>query len=164
MPERRALKVLIAGHRCGLSGSDTVLEVDPVSGRHPKQIGGTPDHVVFELTDLAVGVDQLPHHFDNAPSAGLIHRTHDDAGEMIEINRLTLDQHRRRDQLVRRSRIKPEAAFDQAVKFALFGFGRFAVNRNDVNQQRRRGQTIPGIVECPMRVCGGINAFKFSGF
>src|SRR5450759_4858866 len=45
-----------------------------------------PDHVVLELADLAVGVNQLPHHFDNAEPAFLIHRAHDDAGEMIEID------------------------------------------------------------------------------
>src|ERR1700732_1769677 len=86
--------VLVAGARRGLPGGDAVLEIDPVAGGYPEQVGGAPDHVILELADLTVGVDQLPHHLDNAQSACLIHRTHDDAGEMIEINRLAFDQRR----------------------------------------------------------------------
>ena len=76
---------------------------------------------------------------------------------MIEIDRLALDQRRGRDQLIRGTGIKPEAAFDQAMQLALFSLGWFAVDRNDVNQQRRRRQTIAGIVKCPMLVRGGRN-------
>src|SRR5713101_7157708 len=67
-----------------------MLEVDPIARRHAQEIGGAPDYVILELADLAVGIDQLPHHFDDAKPALLIHRAHDDAGEMIEIDRLTL--------------------------------------------------------------------------
>jgi hypothetical protein len=76
---------------------------------------------------------------------------------VIEIDRLALDQRRGRDQLIGGTAIKPEAAFDQAVKLALFNVGRFAVDRNDVNQQRRRRQTIAGVVKCPRLVGGGRN-------
>ena len=134
-----------------------MLEIDPVARRHAQQVGRAPDHVVLELADLAVGIDQLPHHFDDAEPACLVHRAHDDAGEMIEIDRLALDQRRGRDQLIGGAGIKPEAAFDQAVKLALFRFGRFAVERDDVNQQRGRRQPISGIVECAMPVRGGRN-------
>src|ERR1700688_4774035 len=48
---------------------DAVLEIDPVAGGYPEQVGGAPDHVILELADLTVGVDQLPHHLDNAQSA-----------------------------------------------------------------------------------------------
>ena len=104
----------------GLPGGDPMLEIDPVARGHPQQIGCAPHHVVLELADLTVGIHQLPHHLDDAKPAGLIHRTHDDAGEMIEIDRLALDQGCGSDQLIRRAGIKSEAAFDQAVKFALF--------------------------------------------
>src|ERR1700716_3334344 len=110
----RGHEVSAAPGRGGLSAGNTMPEV--------QQIGGTPDHVVLELADLAIGIDQLPHHFDDAKSALLIHRAHDDAGEMIEIDRLALDQGCRRDQLIRSTWIKPEAAFEQAVKLALFLF------------------------------------------
>jgi hypothetical protein len=43
------------------------------------------------------------------------------------------------------------------VKLALFGIGWCAIERDHVNQQRRRGQTIPGIVKRPMLVGGGRN-------
>jgi hypothetical protein len=66
---------------------------------------------------------------------------------MIEIDRLALDQRRGRDQVIGGARIKPEMAFDQAVKFALFGCRGFTVERDDMNQQRGRRQAIAGIVE-----------------
>ena len=141
-------------NRRRLPGGDAVLEIDPVARGHAKQIGRTPDHIVLELADLAVGIDQLPHHFDDAEPARLIHRTHDDAGEMIEVDRLALDQRRGRDQLIGVAAIEPETAFDQAVKLALFGLGGFAVERDDVNQQRGRRQTIAGIVEMRERSRG----------
>ena len=97
-----------------------MLEIDPVTRRHAEQVGGAPDHIILELADLAIGVNQFPHHFDDAEPARFIHRAHDDAGEMIEIDRLALDQRRGRDQSIGGTRIKPEAAFDQAMKFALF--------------------------------------------
>src|SRR5258708_36802143 len=119
--------MLAAGDR-GPPGSNAVLEIDPVARRHAQQIGRTPDDVVLELADLAVGVNQLPHHLDDTEPALLIHRTHDDAGEVIEIDRLALDHRRGRDQLIRGTGIKPEAAVDQAMKLALFGLGRLAVD------------------------------------
>ena len=76
---------------------------------------------------------------------------------MIEIDRFALDQGRRRDQLIRGTGIEPKAAFDQAVKLSLLEIGWFAIDRNDVDQQRRRRQTIPGIVKRPVRVRGGGN-------
>src|SRR6266568_1673604 len=139
----------------GLPGGNTVLEIDPVARRYAEQIGCTPDDVILELADLAVGINHLPHHLDDAESALFIYRTHDDAGEVIEVDRLALDQRRGRDQLIRGTGIKPEAGFDQAMKLALFSLGRLAVDRNDVNQQRRRRQTIAGIVKCPMLLRGG---------
>src|SRR5438132_10977354 len=94
----------------GLPGSNTVLEIDPVARSHDEQIGCTPNDVILELADLAVGINHLPHHLDDTESALFIYRTHDDAGEVIEIDRLALNQHRGRDQLIRGAGIKPEAA------------------------------------------------------
>ena len=38
----------------------------------PEQFGHAPDHVVLELVDLAVGIDQLPHHLDDAFAFGRV--------------------------------------------------------------------------------------------
>src|SRR5271169_1773368 len=124
-----------------------MLEFDAVARGHPKEVGGAPDDIVLELADLTVSVNELPHHLDDAQAARLVHRTHDDAGEMIEIDRLALDQHCRRDQLIRRSGIKPKAAFDQAMKLALLDFGWLAVEGNHMNQQSRCGQTVSVVVK-----------------
>src|SRR3984893_16219553 len=151
----RVSNICIIGRRHGWRGGDTALEINPIARRHAQEIGGAPDHVVLELADLAVGIDKLPHHFDDAKPALLIHRAHDDAGEMIEIDRLTLDQHRGGDQLICRAGIKPETGLEQTVKFALFNFGRLAVERDHVNQQGRCRQTISGIVKGPILVRRG---------
>src|SRR3954469_20582912 len=49
----------------GLASCDPVLELNPVARRHAQQIGRAPDDVVLELADLAVGINQLPHHLDD---------------------------------------------------------------------------------------------------
>src|SRR5258708_953373 len=124
-----------------------MLEIDAVARGNAEQVGGAPDHIVLEFADLAVGIDQLPHHLDDAQASLLIHTAHDDAGEVIEIDRLAFDPCRRRDQLVRGAGIELEAAFDQAVKLALLDRGRLAVERDDMDQECGCGQTIVGIVE-----------------
>jgi hypothetical protein len=43
------------------------------------------------------------------------------------------------------------------MKFALCNIGWFTVERNNVDQQRRRRQTISGIVKCATLVRGGRN-------
>src|SRR5262249_27968386 len=53
-------------HRAGATAGDEALEFEPVARRDGKKVRGAPKHVVFELGDLAVGVDQLPHHLDDA--------------------------------------------------------------------------------------------------
>ncbi len=133
----------------------TVLEIDPVARGNAEQIRGTPDDIVLELADLAIGIDQLPHHLDDAQPALLVYRAHDDAGEMIEIDRLALDLGRRGNQPVRGAGIELEAGFDQAVQFALLDFGRLAIERDDVDQKRGRRQTIAGIVERPLLMLAG---------
>src|ERR1700756_5356068 len=91
---------------------DGVLQIDPVTLGNAEQVGGAPDDVVLELTDLAVGIDQLPHHLDDALAALFIERAHDDAGETIEIDGLALDLSGIGDEPVRGAAIEPEMAFD----------------------------------------------------
>src|SRR5579872_216888 len=138
---------LTAGNRETLPGSDTMLEINPVAGGYPQQIGRAPNHIVLELAHLAVGINKFPHHLDDAQATTLIHRTHDHAREMIEVDRLTFDQRCGCDQFVGGSGIEPEAAFDQAMQLAFFDLGRFAVERDDVDKQGGGGQNITGIVE-----------------
>ena len=76
---------------------------------------------------------------------------------MIEIDRLALDQRGGRDQLIRSARIEPEMAFKQAVKLALLDRRWLAVERDDVNQKRRRRQAIAGVVELTIAMRAGRN-------
>src|SRR6476659_10510999 len=70
---------------------DRMLEVDPVALGDPEQVGRAPDDVILELGHLAIGIDQLPHHLDDALAALFVERAHDDAGEVIEVDGLALD-------------------------------------------------------------------------
>src|SRR6516162_5407433 len=45
---------------------DAMLQLDPVACRYRQKIGGPPHHIVLELSNLAVGIDQFPHHLDDA--------------------------------------------------------------------------------------------------
>ena len=128
-----------------------VLEIDPVARRNTEEVRSTPHDIVLELADLAVGVDQFPHHLDDTEPALLVYRAHDDAGEMIEIDGLAFDARRRCDQLICRTGIELEPALDQAVQFALLDLARLAIERDDMNQQRGCRQTIAGIIERPIR-------------
>src|SRR5437899_10663205 len=101
-----------AARNRGLPGRNTVLEIDPVARRHAEQIGCTPNDVILELADLPVGINHLPHHLDDAESALFIYPNHYDAGEVTEFDRLALNQHRGRAQLIRVARIEPEAHVD----------------------------------------------------
>ena len=47
--------------------------------------------------------------------------------------------------------------FQEAVKLALLDRGGFAVDRNDVNQQRRCREAIPGVVKTPIAMRAGRN-------
>ena len=75
-----------------------------------EQIGGAPDQIVLELGDAAVGIDDLPHHLDHAPAAVLVERAVEQAGEMIEVDRLVLGRGRLVDQLVGRPRRRDRTA------------------------------------------------------
>src|SRR5688500_7561963 len=75
--------------------SHAMLEIEAIARRNAEQVRRTPHDIVLELADLAVGVDHLPHHLDDAEPALLVDRTHDDAGETIEIDGVALGTRRR---------------------------------------------------------------------
>ena len=77
---------------------------------------------------------------------------------MIKVHRLALDQRGRSDQLIGGARIQAKTAFDQAVKLAPLRIGRFAVERDYVDQERGCRQPISAVVEGAMvRSMGGNN-------
>ena len=71
-------------------GRHAVAQLDPVARGDAEQVGGPPDQVVLEFGDAAVRVDHFPHHLDHAPPSVLVERAVDQAGEVIEIDRLVL--------------------------------------------------------------------------
>src|SRR5262249_56211399 len=83
-------------------------QLNSLGGGDAEEVGDPPDQVAFEIVDAAVGISDLPHHFDHAAAAILVERAIDQTGEMIEIDRLVLGLRRVRDQLVRRRLVEAE--------------------------------------------------------
>src|SRR4051812_48410619 len=90
----RGVSIALMSFCWGLACRDTMFEIDAIARRYSQKVGGPPDDIIFKLADLAVGIHKLPHHFDDAQSAFLVDRAQDNAGKMIKIYRLALDQHR----------------------------------------------------------------------
>ena len=76
---------------------------------------------------------------------------------MIKVDRLALDQRGRSDQLIGGAGIQAKTAFDQAVKLAPLRIGRFAVERDHVDQERGCRQPISAVVEGAVMGMGGNN-------
>ena len=72
---------------------------------------------------------------------------------MIEIDSLAFHARGRRDQLVGGPRIEPEPSFYQVVQLAFFSIRRFAIERNDMDEQRRRRELVAGFVERLIFLC-----------
>src|SRR5262245_40113489 len=78
-PQDTSRRRLALGDRQRPRLGDVTLELDTIARGHGQKIGSTPDHIVLELADLAIGIDQLPHHLDDAQPALVIDLAHDDA-------------------------------------------------------------------------------------
>src|SRR5581483_12415770 len=82
-PLRFAIDVLIAN----VLAANPPPQLDALARRDAEQIGSPPQQIVLELVTPAVGIDDLPHHFDDAGAAGLVERAVELMGEMIEVDR-----------------------------------------------------------------------------
>ncbi len=78
------------------------------SRRHRKQLGHAPHHVVLEFVDAAVGIDQPPHHLDDALAVGDVEPPLEHAGEGVEVDRLGIGGLRRLDEGSGRRRVEVE--------------------------------------------------------
>ena len=57
-----------------------LAQLDPLARRDAKQVGGAPQQIVLELVASAVGIDDLPHHFDDAGAARLVEHAIEQTG------------------------------------------------------------------------------------
>ena len=110
--------------------------------RHAKQIGGAPKEIVLQFVAGAVGVDDLPHHLDEAGPAGFVERAVEQAGEMIEVDGLVLGERRLVDQFVGGGVVEREAVLDHRVQLVALALRHFAVDRGGMHEQRRRGEPV----------------------
>ena len=62
----------VSGSR--ILAADPPPQLDALVRRHAEQVGGAPHQIVFQLVALAVGIDDLPHHLDDAGAAGFVER------------------------------------------------------------------------------------------
>src|SRR2546428_12995449 len=97
MPRTPGISLLFI--RVSLFSGDPAANLDAFARGNIEQIGGAPDQVVLELVEAAVSIDDFPHHLDNAPPPLLVERAIDDAGEVVEIDRLVLGGRRFVDKL-----------------------------------------------------------------
>src|SRR5262249_40895259 len=65
---------------------DAPPQRDAIARRDREQVGDAPHHVLLELAHVAVGVAHLPQHLDEPQPARLVERSHQQAGEMIEVD------------------------------------------------------------------------------
>ena len=93
----------------------------------------------LEFADGTVGIDHFPQHLDDAQPARLVERAHQQAGEMIEIDRLVVVLRRLGDQLVGRGGVEPVLRLEDGLQLATLGVGKLAVEGGDMHQQRRGG-------------------------
>src|SRR5262245_56431554 len=138
--------ISVTGCMSGLAGAalggHAPAQLDPVAPGDAKQIRGAPDQIVLELADAAVGVDHLPHHLDHAPPSILVERPVDQAGEVVEVDRLVLGLGRLGDQLVGGRVVETEPPLDDGMQLVTLDVRDIAVDRGGVHQQGRRGETI----------------------
>src|SRR5262249_19068206 len=80
-------------------GGHALAQLDTRARRYAKQTRGAPDDVLLKLVNPPVDIDDLPHHLDHAPAPLLVERAVEQAGEVIEIDRLAIRQGRTVDEL-----------------------------------------------------------------
>ncbi len=102
----------------------------------PEKVGGPPEQIVLEFADPAVREGDLPHHLDHAPPPVLVERTVDQAGEVIEVDRLVLGFGRLGDQNIGGGVVEVETPLDDGMKLVPLGLREVAVDRRGMNEQR----------------------------
>src|SRR3989442_14736638 len=128
-------------------GRHALAQLDALARGYAEKISRAPDEIVLEFGYAIVGVDDLPHHFDDAQAARFVERAIEQAGEMIDIDRLLLGLGGLGHKLVGRRVIKLEATLDDRVQLAALDLRYVAVDRGGMDEQRRRRQTIVVVFE-----------------
>ena len=102
--------------RFGILAADAAAQRDPLLRRHAKEIGGAPQQIVLQLVAAAVGIDDLPHHLDDAGAAALVERAVERMGEMIKVDRFLLGRRRLGDQFFGRRIVERKALLEHVVQ------------------------------------------------
>ena len=109
---------------------------DTVARGHPQQIGDAPHQVILEFVD-APSANTISHIISTIPRRpGFVERAVDQAGEMIEVDRLVLGERADIDQLLGRGLVEGETRLEQRMQLVALGRGHVAVDGRGVNQQR----------------------------
>ena len=102
--------------------------------------------IVLELVHLAVGIDDLPHHLDDAQTPGFVERAIEQAGEAIEIDGFAIGGGRSLDQRVGLRVVEIELLSQDRAQLVVLLLFFLAVDGHDMNEQRRgREPVIAGL-------------------
>src|SRR4029077_882157 len=126
---------------------DALAQCNSVVRGDPQQIGGAPHQVILELVDAPVREHDFPHHLDDTEAARLVERAVDQAGEVIEIDRLVVGPRAGIDQLLRRGVVEREAGLEHGTQPVALDIGHGAVDGRGVDQQGGGGKSIVVFLE-----------------
>ena len=101
-----------------------------------------PDQIVLQLVALAVGVDDLPHHLDDAGASGFVERAVELMGEMIQIDRFVFGGGRLLYQLLGRGIVEIEMLLDDGVQLFILARQHLTVDGCGMDQHRRRREPV----------------------
>src|SRR6185369_5128006 len=124
-----------------------LAQCDAVARGNAQQIGGTPHQVILELVHAPVRENHFPHHLDDTEAARLVERAVDQAGEVIEVDRLVVGARAGIDQLLRRRVVEREAGLEHGAQPVALGIGHGAVDGRGVDQQGGGGKAIVVFLE-----------------
>jgi hypothetical protein len=95
---------------------DALAQQHPVARRDAKQFGDAPDRILLELVDGAVGIGDVPHHFDDLEPSVLVEGALEDARELVKIDGVAVALLGLFDEALGRGVVEPEALLDQVLE------------------------------------------------
>ena len=102
---------------------------------------------------LPVREDDLPHHLDDAEAAGLVERAVDQAGEVIEVDRLVFGERADVDEFVGRGVVERKMGFEDRAQLLALGARHVSVDGRGVDQQRGGGEAVVVVLESGPDAC-----------
>ncbi len=113
---------------------------NPVARRNAQQIGNPPDHVVFDLAPLTVGINDIPEDAEQLDSVVFVDEVFSQIGrEAVIIDRFAAGLVADFDQRLQAILAQVVAFAQQVTKLLLFLIGDIAIRLHDLETERDEG-------------------------